>query len=336
MQKTGGENEGARLPDRHSLATNSLAEDVARLYSWANLGENSYRSFSRIRQPRPLSPPDTVTGTTAPDQNEPGKEPARVRFSDPSKRPAGADGVRNSVVGIYSVAGGVGKTSLCVNLGRMLCSLGEQILLVDVTGGGHLPFYFGASDGRDGLRTFTASNGSCSPIKIFESKDPSGKWFDEQAKSLLQASQRSVLDLGAASAGLLSQLLGLCDLLLVPLSPGLNSLLTVSRIDSLVGELQVKEMHAPFPFYVLNAFDLNNPKEIQARDAIARLCGDRLVTGFIRRSDQVSEASAKRMNVMDYAPESEVARDYFDLAMWVRSIAPAIPGVHAVERWSEQ
>jgi uncharacterized membrane protein YoaK (UPF0700 family) len=53
------------------------------------------------------------------------------------------------VVGIYSVAGGVGKTILCANFGRMLCSLGEQILLVDAAGGEHLPYYFGASDARD-------------------------------------------------------------------------------------------------------------------------------------------------------------------------------------------
>jgi hypothetical protein len=138
MQRTGGENEGTRPADRHSSATDSLAEDVARLYSWANLGENSYRSFARIGQPPPLPPSDTAKGTTAPDQNDLSKEPVRVRFSDPSKRPAGADGVRNSVVGIYSVTAGVGKTSLCANLGRMLCSLGERILLADVTGGGHL------------------------------------------------------------------------------------------------------------------------------------------------------------------------------------------------------
>src|ERR1700677_671080 len=90
MQRTGGENEGTRPADRHSPATDSLAEDVARLYSWANLGENSYRSFARIRQPRPLPPPDTAKGTSAPDQNDPSKEPVRVRFSDPSKRPAGS------------------------------------------------------------------------------------------------------------------------------------------------------------------------------------------------------------------------------------------------------
>ena len=58
------------------------------------------------------------------------------------------------VLAVYSIAGGVGKTTLCANLGKTLCSLGEQ-LLVDASGRCLLPYYFGGlPDLRPGLRKF--------------------------------------------------------------------------------------------------------------------------------------------------------------------------------------
>src|SRR5208283_5202769 len=63
---------------------------------------------------------------------------------------------RAPVVAIFSLAGGVGKTSLVATLGRALSARGERVLLVDTTPFGLLPFFFGARDQRLGLlRTFS-------------------------------------------------------------------------------------------------------------------------------------------------------------------------------------
>jgi hypothetical protein len=69
---------------------------------------------------------------------------------------------RAPILAVFSLAGGVGKTSLVATLGRALSARGERILLVDTASFGLLPFFFGARDQRPGvLRTFTAptSNG---------------------------------------------------------------------------------------------------------------------------------------------------------------------------------
>ena len=65
------------------------------------------------------------------------------------------------VLAVFSLAGGVGKTSLVATLGRALSSLGEKVLLADTTSHGLLPYYFGASELRPGLvRTFSPPSGS--------------------------------------------------------------------------------------------------------------------------------------------------------------------------------
>ena len=56
--------------------------------------------------------------------------------------------------------------------------------------------------------------------------------------------------------------------------------------------------------------------------------GDRLLPFVLRRSSAVSEALAEGMTVIDYAPGSAVAEDYWNLAGWLRSLsAPAARAV---------
>ena len=62
---------------------------------------------------------------------------------------------------VFSLAGGVGKTSLVATLGRALSARGERVLLVDTAAFGLLPFFFGARDQRPGLlRTFSPPGAS--------------------------------------------------------------------------------------------------------------------------------------------------------------------------------
>ncbi|HZY62659.1 MAG TPA: cellulose synthase operon protein YhjQ/BcsQ, partial [Edaphobacter sp.] len=82
--------------------------------------------------------------------------------------PARQKEIRTPVLAVFSLAGGVGKTSLVATLGRALSSMGEKVLLTDTSSHGLLPFYFGASELRPGVvRTFTPPSGSTdSPIYL--------------------------------------------------------------------------------------------------------------------------------------------------------------------------
>jgi hypothetical protein len=74
----------------------------------------------------------------------------------------------------------------------------------------------------------------------------------------------------------------------------------------------------------------------QARELVARQCGERLLPITIRQSTDIAAAIASRMTVADHAPESAVTHDCMELALWLRKIAPAKQANKMVGRWSEQ
>ena len=101
------------------------------------------------RQPSPASPPtpeDTLQGS---------RERLATRWfalrgifegnMPPAQAAPAPVTARAPVMAVFSLAGGVGKTSLVATLGRALSARGERVLLVDTAAYGLLPFFFGAA-----------------------------------------------------------------------------------------------------------------------------------------------------------------------------------------------
>jgi cellulose biosynthesis protein BcsQ len=370
-----GEKKKAGTPE-----TDDLANDVARLYSWANVEEVPYRSFSRQRRPHfaPISSPEGAQRTAAPltDASLTTASPAPIDLS-PAALPRATESTLESAVSlppsqlpvekpvvapssahveahrfqpgtspwsevmpgalaVYSLAGGAGKTTLVANLGRLLCSMGERVLLVDASGSGLLPFYFGAGDLRPGLRTFVAPGMNYPAMHIIGADEVTESWLENDVRSAMQTSQRTIFDLGPASMSLLPQVLSLCSVLLVPLLSDLNSILTISRIEASVKSMRSRGMNIPSPLYVFNQFHEHAPMDQQARNLVLRQCGEHLLPITIRQSADVATAIGERMTVTDHSPESDVAHDYLELAQWLRKTAPVFQGAPPRGRWSEQ
>jgi cellulose synthase operon protein YhjQ len=265
---------------------------------------------------------------------------------------------------VFSLAGGVGKTSLVASLGRALSSRGERVLLVDTAAYGLLPFFFGARDQRPGLlRTFNPPGiGAEAPIQLV-SLDPEGQSQEPQGQDSTQgsssvpghergpdslaqevarlsgASHRILIDLPTASGATTRRALRMAPVVLVPVAPDMNSVVSVGAIESFFrhnGNIGGKQI---MPYYVLNQFDYSLPLHLDVREILREQIGDRLLPFALRRSPAVSEALAEGMTVIDYAPGAVVAEDYAHLAQWVRSLsAPAAPSSQSYGsvRWSER
>ena len=146
--------------------------------------------------------------------------------------------VRPPAVAVFSLAGGVGKTSLVATLGRALSARGERVLLVDTAAFGLLPFFFGARDQRPGLlRTFNPPLASAdSPIQLIaidpESLGTDIAALDALGNEILKHSQgvsRIIVDLATASGATTRRILKLSPLVLVPMIPDMNSVVSVAR-----------------------------------------------------------------------------------------------------------
>jgi cellulose biosynthesis protein BcsQ len=252
---------------------------------------------------------------------------------------------RAPVLAVFSLAGGVGKTSLTATLGRALSARGERVLLVDTAAYGLLPFYFGACDQRPGqLRTFTPPGASGdAPIQMMmidpESMGPETVSPEPMAVEIGKHTagiSRVIVDLATASGAITRRVLRMSPLVLVPVTPDMNSVVSVSAIDSFFQNSAGSGGPNAMPFYVLNQFDASLPLHLDVREVLREQLGERLLPFALRRAPAVSEALAEGMTVMDYAPNSTIAEDFGNLAGWVKSqSAPASSGFRGV-RWSER
>jgi cellulose synthase operon protein YhjQ len=260
---------------------------------------------------------------------------------DPSSFPAFEQ--RPPIVVVFSLAGGVGKTCLVATLGRVLSALGEHTLLAETAACGILPFYFGSRELRPGVvRTFFppgAFGEDCdAPVQMLNLQGDGSPGDGNQQDPLLtellrdgRGASRIVVDVATANRKWMSRLLSLRPTLLVPILPDMSSVACLGSLEALDAGPAGDEK----PLYLLNQFDASSPLHRDVRAILRQQLGDRLLPFVLRRSSLVSEALAEGMTVIDYAPGSEVAADYRDLAGWLRSLsAPATAG--AGGRWSER
>jgi cellulose synthase operon protein YhjQ len=251
---------------------------------------------------------------------------------------------RAPALAVFSLAGGVGKTSLVATLGRALSARGERVLLVDTAAFGLLPFFFGARDQRPGLlRTFSPPGASGdAPIQMVaidpESLGPVSAGQEALTAEIAKYSRgasRVIIDLATASGATTRKVMRMAPLVLVPMIPDMNSVVSVSSIDAFF-QHNASAGKTVLPYYVLNQFDPSLPLHLDVREVLREQLGDRLLPFALRRAPAVSEALAEGMTVMDYAPNSTVAEDFGSLAGWVKGLsAPASSSYRGV-RWSER
>ena len=328
----------------------------------------------RVPEPLPLSEPPSVPRAPSvlpvpgapPVSGAPRWFALHSMFSPADKpsepaSPLGLSGLEQSppVMAVCSLAGGVGKTCLVATLGRALSSLGEHVLLTDTASCGLLPLYFGSRDVKFGLRTFSRPGaGDDVPVDVLnlqidrypatgEPVSPAapgppatssinsgpiaGAIYDPMLGDLLRSGRgagRILVDVATSSQQTTSRLLRLQPTVLVPILPDMSSMACLGPLEELLSGADT--------FYVLNQFDVASSLHLEMRGMLQQLLGDRLLPFVLRRSSAFGEALAEGMTVIDYAPGSAAAEDYWSLAAWLRNfVAPSVAGYGGV-RWSER
>ncbi|MFZ0272414.1 MAG: cellulose biosynthesis protein BcsQ [Acidobacteriaceae bacterium] len=245
-----------------------------------------------------------------------------------------------AALAIFSLAGGVGKTSLVAGIGRALAARGERVLLTDTCSFGILPFYFGAREIKPGVvRTF--SGGTSDPaIRVLtldaDRYDADPDLLRREMARGAQDVSRVLIDVATGSAGMLRQALRLAPVVLVPVVPDMASVVTLQALEGFFRNqegLSGKPLQA---WFVLNQFDPSSPLQLDVREVLRQQLGERLLPFAIHRSVAMSEALAEGMTVIDYAPNSPAAEDIMSLVTWIRNISVAVGSGHRGTRWSER
>lgn len=249
------------------------------------------------------------------------------------------------VLEVFSLAGGVGKTSLVATLGRALSALGERVLLVEATPFGSLPYFFGACDCRPGaVRTFRPPvSSSDAPIRLVTIDSESQPAESAAPNSLATEIQgwargagRVIVDVATRSTATVRALSRMSPVVLVPLIPDVSSVVTANSIDSFFQRQMGAPSNLPDVYYLLNQFDPSSPLHLEVRKVLQDRLGERLLPFDLQRTPAVSEALAEGMTIVDYAPNSPMAEEILSLAKWLEdALAPADMN-SGTGRWSER
>jgi cellulose synthase operon protein YhjQ len=244
------------------------------------------------------------------------------------------------VLSVFSLAGGVGKTSLVAGMGRGLAARGERVMLTDTCSFGVLPFYFGAREIKPGVvRTFSGGT-SDPPIRVLtldaERYEADPDLLHREMMRGTQDVSRVLVDVATASAPMLRQALRLSPLVLVPMVPDMASVVTLQALEGFFRNQEGLSGKPVQAWYVLNQFDPSSPLQLDVREVLRQQLGERLLPFAVHRSPAVSEALAEGMTAIDYAPQSPVAEDIMGLVTWIRNTSVAVSGGHRGLRWSER
>jgi cellulose synthase operon protein YhjQ len=244
------------------------------------------------------------------------------------------------VLAVFSLAGGVGKTSLVAAMGRGLAARGERVLLTDTCSFGVLPFYFGGREIKAGvIRTFSGGT-SDPPIRVLtldaERYEADPDLLRREMARGAQDVSRVLIDVATGSSAMLHQAVRMAPILLVPVVPDMASVVTLQALEGFFRSqegLTGKPLQA---WFVLNQFDASSALHLDVREVLRQQLGERLLPFAVHRSPAMSEALAEGMTVIDYAPNSPAAEDIVSLVTWIRSTSVAASAVHRSVRWSER
>jgi cellulose synthase operon protein YhjQ len=255
-------------------------------------------------------------------------------------QPVRPRGEQTPLLAVFSLSGGVGKTSLVATLGRALSFEGEKIVVADTTSHGLLPIYFGSAE----RRAKAEPGGQGEPQVSLVVHDFAERAEDQRQQEMLteeiiqsgDGSQRLLIDLITGSSWLIRRLVDLQPIVLIPMAPDMNSVVSLQATERLFRGILDAEGRTLLPFYLLNHFDASLPLHLDVREVFRRQLGDRLLPYAVRRSPVVSEALAEGMTVLDYAPNAPVAQDYRDIAAWLRNVTLPSTEEHRAMRWGER
>jgi cellulose biosynthesis protein BcsQ len=261
---------------------------------------------------------------------------AMVAKMAPAYAAAAGAGARTArvVVAVYSLTGGVGKSTICAHLARTLYGSGEQVLLVDPSGRAMLPAFFGSHEERDGLRKFCAPGETHASVLVATREGGDVAWLREEVGPLMAAVDRTIVDLGGAAPAVVEEVLTIAQLLLIPVVPGPQAAATVGRVTAWLEKLRARGAHSPRVYYLMNRVDEQRESDRRTVEGMREICGEALAPVALAESEEVEYAFAERMTVSDFHTTAPLALQYEKLASWMRKLLPPSTPPPA-RRWSE-
>lgn len=199
----------------------------------------------------------------------------------------------NMIVAVGNVKGGVGKTTLAVNLAIARAAQGRDVLLID-------------GDEQGTAMTFTELRQEQARLADYTAVALSGASVRAQARQLAPKYDDLLIDVGGRDTRSLRAALTVAEVLLIPFQPRTFDVWAIDQMVSLIEEAALINEHLK-AFSVLNAADAVGKDNDEAA-AYLRQCTHipYLDTPLVRRKS-FPNAAAQGKGVLEYLPRDQKA-----------------------------
>lgn len=253
------------------------------------------------------------------------------------------------VIAVISPKGGVGKTSVSVNLGCALAGKGRGVRLVDLDSQNALRLHLGG-DPKDidglvretlqqrswhGVEFDTAYGVSFIPHGIICEADriaferylaQKPNWLHDNLAALGGGSDDLfIIDTPPGSSVYMQQVLSIANIVLVVMIPDAGSYATLPAIERLVEHYCVQCPNFYGSYYVLNQFDAFKSLSRDIQAVMQHDLGERASPYVIHLDESMSEALAFQQPIKRYAPHSQAADDIERLSGWMNGVLEQLP-----------
>lgn len=197
------------------------------------------------------------------------------------------------ILSVGNIKGGVGKTTLAINLAILRANAGKDVLLVD-------------GDEQRTALTFTDLRADLLGQPGYTAVSLQGAALRTQIRQLASKYDDIVIDVGGRDTGSLRAALTVTETLLIPVQPRSFDIWAIDQMAELIKE--ARELNDQLrTLIVLNAADAQGRDNEDSAEALKEMPGMEILKVYVGRRKAFPNAAANGRAVSEYTPKDAKA-----------------------------